>query len=346
MYYNKITRFWSVDPLDCLILSAILGSILASYLKNYLSEDKSLERLKNSMIEKSGLVIKSSKPASIRNSKEIRIRRIYKFALTQRSGQIENFQANHKLSNEIFKLAQKIKNAVERLASFLKKRELRGVAKIFFKNGRLILELVLYRCRIDITYAVLNEAMTPQVIIITSTVGGIVGFSISWLSAGASLLTPPLLLTIFLLRSVKQSIVNRRDYLKFETLVNEMLDDGELKQTVRAFFMEGEFQTTNKIEMKPWDSNKNPLPTTLNLNSDQTFEEFVKARLKEELGLIENSIPEQLEIIHEKKIRNRAKTVYFKDLIKEIGENANNENIIDAEIINESIKVKLKNGEV
>ena len=48
------------------------------------------------------------------------------------------------------------------------------------------------------------------------------------------------------------------------------------------------------IEMKPWDLNKNPLPE-FNLDSDQTFEEFVKARMKDELGLIENPTSEQLE---------------------------------------------------
>ena len=43
--------------------------------------------------------------------------------------------------------------------------------------------------------------------------------------------------------------------------------------------------------MKPWDSDKNPRPE-FNFDSDQTFEEFIKVRMKEELGLVENLIPE------------------------------------------------------
>ena len=61
--------------------------------------------------------------------------------------------------------------------------------------------------------------------------------------------------------------------------------------------------------------------------------------MKEELGLVENPIPEQLEeIIHNRKI------VYFKDFIKEVAEDP--DDIIDAEIIEKIIKVKVKNEEL
>ena len=340
MYYNRILRVWVVDPLDYFLLSAILGSILASCLKDYLSEKKAMERLKNSIIKKS--VIKSDRPTP--NSKEIRLKKIYKFALENRGGQFENFQADHEFSNEVLKLAQEIKGLVERLASFLKERELKGVARIFFKNGRLLLELILYKCRIDITYSLLTEGLSTQVIVITATAGGAAGFTLSWFSASASLVALPVLISILLIRSVAQQIVNQRDYSKFKKLVNQMLEDDELKQTIRAFFMEGEVPTTTGIEMKPWDSDKNPLPE-FNFDSDQTFEEFIKARMKEELGLVENPTPEQLgETIHNRKIRNKGKTVYFKDFIKEIAEDP--DDIIDAEIVKESIKVKVKNEEL
>ena len=124
-----------------------------------------------------------------------------------------------------------------------------------------------------------------------------------------------------------------------------MLEDDELKQTIRAFFMEGEVPTTTDIEMKPWDSDKNPLPE-FKFDSDQTLEEFIKARMKKELGLVENPTPEQLEeIIHNRKIRNKGKTVYFKDFIKKIAENPDADDIIDAEIVKEAIKIKVKNEE-
>ena len=113
-----------------------------------------------------------------------------------------------------------------------------------------------------------------------------------------------------------------------------MLEDDELKQTIRAFFIEGEVPTIPGIEMKPWDSDKNPLPE-FNFNSDQTFEEFIKSRMKEELGLVENPTPEQIEeIIHTRKIKG--KTVYFKDFINKIAEDP--DDIIDAAIVKETIK--------
>lgn len=79
-----------------------------------------MERLKNSIIKKSKLVIKPD--SHIPNSKEMRIKKIYKFALRNRGGQFENFQVDHEFSNEVFKLAQEIKGLIERLTSFLKQR--------------------------------------------------------------------------------------------------------------------------------------------------------------------------------------------------------------------------------
>lgn len=50
-----------------------------------------------------------------------------------------------------------------------------------------------------------------------------------------------------------------------------MLEDDKLNQTIQAFFTEGEVPTTTGIEMKPWNSQKNPLPE-FNFDSDKTFE--------------------------------------------------------------------------
>ena len=67
--------------------------------------------------------------------------------------------------------------------------------------------------------------------------------------------------------------------------------------------------------------------------------------MEKELELVENPILEQLKKrIHNQNIRDKRKTVYFKDFIKEIAKNSND--IIDAEIVKESIKVKVKNEEL
>lgn len=69
-------------------------------------------------------------------------------------------------------------------------------------------------------------------IIITATAGSAASFTITWFSAGASFAAPPVVMSILLIRSVAQQIVNQRDYSKFKTLVNKMLKDDELKQTI------------------------------------------------------------------------------------------------------------------
>ena len=67
----------------------MFGNIVASYLKDYLSEKKDMKRLKNSIIKKSNSIIKSDK--STPNSKEIKIKNIYKFALKNNNEQFKNF---------------------------------------------------------------------------------------------------------------------------------------------------------------------------------------------------------------------------------------------------------------
>lgn len=297
-----------------------------------------MERLKNSIIKKSD--------SSISNSKEISIKRIYKFVLGKRGGQFENFRSDHEFSNEIFMLAQEIKKLIERLASFLKERELKGVAKIFLKNGRLLLELILYKCRIDITYSLVTEELSTQIIVITATTGGAAGFSFAWFSAGATLVTPLVLTSTLLIRSIFQQIVHQRDYSKFKKLLNKIFEDEELKQNLRAFFMEGQVTATTGIKMKPFLNSENKFIPDYNVQSDQTFEEFIKLRMKEQLGLVENPTPEQIqEIIHTRKTkRNKGKTVYFKDFINEIANDQ--DGIIDAEIVKESIRVKVQNEEL
>ena len=106
---------------------------------------------------------------------------------------------------------------------------MKGIAKIFFKNGRLIVELILYKCNINITYPIISEGLSTQVIVITTTLDGAGGFALSWFSVSAILVSPPVLISVLLLRSATQQISNQRDYSKFKKMVDKMLDDDELK---------------------------------------------------------------------------------------------------------------------
>jgi hypothetical protein len=141
MFYHRILRIWVFDVVDFFIVGAFFGSLAAPSLKNYLSERQAMKRLKNSLIRKSALLHNKS-DTPILNSKRARMQKIYRIALEKHGGQLRNLRVDHEFYNEIFKLAQEIKELVERLACFLKERELQGVARIFFRNGRLFLDLL------------------------------------------------------------------------------------------------------------------------------------------------------------------------------------------------------------
>lgn len=74
-----------LNPVDYLLLSASIGSLLALGLKTFLSEKKAMKRLKNSIISKSKWVTESDR--LILNSKETKIKKIYKVALETHDGQ-------------------------------------------------------------------------------------------------------------------------------------------------------------------------------------------------------------------------------------------------------------------
>ena len=120
-------------------------------------------------------------------------------------------------------------------------------------------------------------------------------------------------------------------------MVRKILDDDELKKTLRAFFMEGEISAPlpGRLKMKPLDCYKNSVPKyDFNVKSVEYLEEFIKARIKTEIEHIENpSKIQHEEIIHRKvKRKPKRKTVFLRDFINEIqGTELLYLNIIDAE---------------
>ena len=328
MFYNRILRVWVVDPLDYFLISALIGSLLASRLQNYLSEKAAMERLKKSIVDKSI----TSKPPILESNKS-KITRIYRFALDNRGGTLEDFKDDLEFSNEVMKLSQDIQKMVERLAAFLKEREMKGMLKIFFRHGRLILELILFRCNINMSYVVLTEGLSTQVIVFTATAGGALGFTLSWFSVGAALVAPPLLISTLLLRSVTQQILNLKEYSKLKKMVTKMLNEDDLKETLQGIFLEGEGPVSgpSRVQMGSPDFGNNPtLKHDFSVGSSEEFDEFIKESLKEEFGLVENPTETKLKEIIQRKVprKPKGKTVYFRDFIKEI---PNAEIIIDTE---------------
>lgn len=349
LFFNRVTRVWVVDLLDYFLISVIIGSFGASYLKKYLSEKAVMERLKNSIITKSKLV--NNKNTPMLNSKEVKIQKIYRFALGNRGGQFEEFQADPEIPHEVLQLAQGIKGLVERLAVFLKERELKGIGKIFFKQGRLWLELVLRGCSVNIAFITLTQGLSTQVIVATVTAGGVIGFTVSWFSVGASLVTPPLLISALLLRSAKQQFLNQREYLKFKKMLQKVLDDEELKETIRVFFTEGDvsISISDRLKMKSLDVDKNSaLKYDFNLKSSEDLDDFIKLKMKDELGLIKNPTEIQLDEFVQRKMKTKpkGKTVFLQDLVDKLpyeGADLPDSEIINAKILEEPIRIKLDN---
>jgi hypothetical protein len=299
-----------------------------------------MERLKKSIINKSNCVVPKAKAKvvkSISSTRKLKILKIYNLSL--RGGQ---FQPPVDDFESVFALAQKIKTVVEKLAIFLKRKELKGATKIFFKGGRLILELVLRNCNISVNYSVLTDGLSVQMILVTSTVGGTVGFIVAWFSAGAALIAPPLLTSILLLRSANQQIVNQRQYVYFKNLMNQMLKDDELTKTIRAVFVDAEGQTPvfSKLKIKLLNENVK-IEFKLTSEPEQTLDEFIKIKMKEELGLVNNPTESQLkEIIRKKvKMKPKGKTILFQEFIDKIRADSSDSDLVRRNILETRIRI-------
>lgn len=300
MYYDKILRVWVIDLLDYFLISALIGSLLAFYAKNYQSEDAAMKRLKNSIIKESLLI--SAKPIPV-NSKTYKSgsKRSLKIALEIKGGQQKDIISEA----DLYKLALEIKKIVEKLAAYLKERELTGFLRIFFKGGRLVLDLILQKCDINITYETFNRGVKTQVIVYTIAAGGASGFTASWYSVGATIVVPSVLAALLFTRSVMQQIDNYMAYRRFKTILMRLLDDPELQKRLQTYFTDGNARTqppsSGQMEFQPLGSDTNPESA-----SGEDLDTRIKQKMKEEYGLIENPTDSQLEKIISDKLKGGA----------------------------------------
>lgn len=369
MYYYKILRTWVIDPIDYFLISALIASLIASYLKNYLSEKAALKRLKRSIIAESKL--RTSKTPLLK-SKESKLMRIYRFAIQTHGGDI--YREQEFPSDDAWELAAQVQNIVTRLALYLKQKESRGMLKIFYKSGRLILELIFYQCNIGLIYPVIEGIVaSPQVIVIAIVGGGTAGFTVSWFAAGGALIATPLILATLLGRSIGQQVKNYREYIKFRNMVRKILGDEKIQETLHAVFVEVEDDAVfDKLQVSSRNLEENPIvksaceglgirnkgsidlddPESLESLSDllekaanidkstESFKKAIKEKLKEDFDLIENPTDAQLNgFINGKRKRKRTgKTTYFSDFIKNMPDS--DSDIIDVDIIKKSIRIK------
>ena len=351
VYYNKILRIWVIDTIDYFLISAIIASILTSKLKNYLSEEESMERLKNSIIKKSTKI--QPKLTSF-NSKKSKIKRIYKLALNNRGGEV----------NIEYELATKIKNIVVQLVTFLKRRELKGFLKIIFCQGRIVMDFILRLCNIQLNYyySYMSEEITPKVIVIALTTGGTTGFIISWFKVGTILIAPSLLVSGLFFRSVAQQVKNYWEFLTLKKALNELLvNDPEIRQTFKTIVTktQNKINNSNKILMESFENlnwNKNPLIKE-SCERLGIFDNAPQRIEKLNLDIFDpkiNEFIEEFEFLEKKSItkiaketvkkKSKGKIVYFQDFVNNIINNEGkilDSNIIDAEIIEQPIRIKL-----
>jgi hypothetical protein len=260
------------------LIGAFIGSLLASYLKNYFSEKAAMERLKNSLIQESPLLkIPGSKVRPNFDSRKSKIKIIYKFALDNRGGDLNYDQAEQVLGSE---LVQAIQTLILKLAHFLKEQELKGILRILFRNGRLVLQLILYTCKIRLEYTTI-EGVNAQIIVVAFTTGAAGGFVGAWVQAGAMIATPPVLMLVFLLRSLGQQIIHLGNMAAFKRMSQELLDDPKIRESLEGIIIEA----NKKIDanQKIYDSNKIILEN-LNWNKNSAIKEAA-----EQLGIFENS---------------------------------------------------------
>jgi hypothetical protein len=345
MYYNRIFNVWVIDQLDYFLISAFVGSLTARYLKKYSVEKASIRKLKKSIIKKSEFLVRKRK---LFKSKKPKLKAIYKLALNIRGGEIEEFIIDGQCSTEVLEIAQKIKMIVSKIAIFLKQREMKGALKIFFFQGRLILDLLLYGCDINIAYGTLNEGLNVKVIVSTITTGGSVGFAFSWIAAGVGLLIPTILSTTFILRSLSQQIVNQRDYSKLKDMMEQLFSEYEIRRTIQGSFLPGKTPNINlnRIEMESNDLDQN---TALKIACERLgirdkkrdfSKAFIQRKIEKNFGLTQDPNNAQIEKIIKNGVvkRHKTKTVYFTDFIKKnsgFNDYISDSGILDAIIVNE-----------
>jgi hypothetical protein len=299
-----------------------------------------MARLRSDILKKSRLIepLKSTSHLSLKKSK---IQKISRFALDNRGG-----------ADIEYVLASKSKDLIMNFAAGLKEKELRAkIFKFLFTYGRLILQLFLYSCKIDLQYVVLGP-VNPQVIVIACCTGGTTGFVLSWFSVGAILVAPPTLFSIFLLRSLTQQIQNTAEYNKFKSNIRKFLSDENFQDEVKNRIIEIQKRIRNSnLEDLNWNKNpelkeaaerlgifENAPSATGPLNLDTLDPDPELNKILEEFGIIKKSNPK----IH--KTRRRGKTVYFRDFVAGMvdSDNESDLGIIDAEIIQEPERIRIR----
>jgi hypothetical protein len=325
MYYDSVKRTWIIDLIDLALISFMIGSILGSSVKYYLSKKKStrVNPLKESDTKE--LILDS------------RINKVYKVALQNRGGQLENFQLDFEISDDILKskeqpklapdlnpdlnpelnpelnpklnpelndlilfhLAQLVRKLVESSYNFLKRQESKGrIAQYISRNLTSIIRIGLQICQITMTHhALLLSETTTQIIIVTATSTGIIGFISAWLKMGSLIITITSVMSAFFLRGFAQRLVSLR--------LRKVNHQNVQQPITKVSFVDAEITKVTRVEMKSPDVNKDYLPK-FDSNLKETSEIVKPKKLKRFAKLIDSR--------DFKYKAKKAKVKYYRDL--------------------------------
>ena len=218
-------------------------------------------------------------------------------------------------------------------------------SRLMPKSGRLIIELILIKCNIELDYEFLIAGSSVQVIVMTTIVGGAAGFTWSWFSAGGMLIAPPVLLGTLISRSMVQQFVNYRESKKFKELVLEILEDKKVEERLRVMFVDNESISPSVygVEMQSIQENRG---FKYDFKTVEDSDQLIKSIMEKDLGLVENPTDRQIEeIIKRPRKKVKGKTIYFGEFIERNPNKLPNKNVIndggivDVEFIKERIRI-------
>lgn len=235
-----------------------------------------MKRLKDSLIKQSRLIDQPQfQSRNSRSSRNKKIQKIYKFALNPRGGQIEDINLAAEFSKE-FKLAQKIKQIIERTIIFIKTKENNTkLTKFIFIALRSGIEFVLIQCNINLQ-CIITDELKPEIVILALSTGGTFGFIHGWFAAGFFLALTPSVLSVFLVRSLFQQYMHFRQYQRVLEISVKLSKDPEYRKAIM-----------NKIDQinKQIEENMNLINLeTLNWNKNPSIKQAAKR-----LGIFEKS---------------------------------------------------------
>jgi hypothetical protein len=340
VYYNKLLGRWVLDAVDILLLSALAGSFLGSHMRDYTSEEAKMERLKRDIIAQSPLINASEpkKERFLKKDEKERLEKIYRFALSRdvRGGDLEN-EFNEQQWKE--RVAILMHDAVTQLLAKLKTNELKyPVLKVLFYNVRVIIQNLLMRYGIILTYAIL-ERVPPHVAVIAYCVGGTAGFISGWFKVAiAGMSIPSSILLVFLLKGLYQQTKILRQENELNTDLRQHIE--QLKEDIDQLTGRGEPSNQNRISkliQDKVDSKIEHLKEPFGMSDTVT-------RVPDEVLLDSNGKVESINSLKPElkpenrfkkpafKNRREGKTMKFSEFVEQFA-NETDSNIIEPEII-------------